>query len=98
MFRIQVTSEKSRRREVNVRCLVCVFRQDLDAPDGRSIVSNPVAAYDVNNQTNVFCLCDDGQVYYRVQMLKEVTEFGKWQAIGSKLPFEEGFFGDLLLS
>ncbi|XP_068729574.1 uncharacterized protein [Montipora capricornis] len=64
--------------------------QDLDAPDGRSIVSNPVAAHDVNNQTNVFCLCDDGQVYYRVQMLKEVTEFGKWQPIGSKLPFEEG--------
>lgn len=63
--------------------------QDLGAPNGRSIMSNAVAAHDANNLTNVFCLCDDGQVYYRTQLTGKM-EFGKWLAISSKLPFEEG--------
>ena len=53
-------------------------------------MSNAVAVHDANNLTNVFCLCDDGQVYYRTQFTGKM-EFGKWLAISSKLPFEEGF-------
>lgn len=64
--------------------------QDLGSPDRRSIASNPVAAHDANNQTNVFCLCDDGQVYHRTQDPDNLLEFGKWLAIGFKLPFEAG--------
>ena len=65
-------------------------RQDLDTPEGRTVISNPVAAHDTNNQTNVFCLCDDGQVYYKTQDADKLAEFGKWLPVSSKLPFETG--------
>lgn len=64
--------------------------EDLGAPEGRSIISNPVAAHDSNNQTNVFCMCDDGQVYYTTQDADKLVEFGKWLPAGSKLAFEAG--------
>ena len=69
----------------------------MGTPEGRSVIANPVAAHDANNQTNVFCLCDDGQVYYRTQDSDKLVEFGKWLAVGSKLPFETGLPRTLLI-
>ena len=62
----------------------------MGSPEGKSIISNPVAVHDTNNQTIVFCLCDDGQVYYQQQDADRLVDFGKWLAIGSKIPFEAG--------
>ncbi|KAJ7379805.1 hypothetical protein OS493_012552 [Desmophyllum pertusum] len=65
--------------------------QDMGSPEGKSVISNPVAAHDANNQTNVFCLCDDGQVYYKKQDADKLVDFGKWLALdGPKIPFEAG--------
>ncbi|KAL9952296.1 hypothetical protein ACROYT_G039531 [Oculina patagonica] len=64
--------------------------QDMGAPEGKSVISNPVAVHDANNQTTVFCLCDDGQVYYLQQDADRSVDFGKWIAVPSKIPFEAG--------
>ena len=51
----------------------------MGSPQGKSIISNPVAIHDSNNQTFVFCLCDDGQVYFLKQEADGTAlEFGKW--------------------
>lgn len=62
----------------------------MGSPEGKSIISNPVAVHDANDQTIVFCLCDNGQVYYQQQDADRLVDFGKWLAVGSKLPFEAG--------
>ena len=63
----------------------------MGSPEGKSVISNPVAAHDANNQTNVFCLCDDGQVYYKKQDADKLVDFVKWLALdGPKIPFEAG--------
>lgn len=62
----------------------------MGSPEGKSIISNPVAIHDANNKTMVFCLCGDGQVYYQQQDADRFLDFGKWLAVGSKLPFEAG--------
>lgn len=65
--------------------------QDMGSPEGKSIISNPVAIHDPNNQTFVFCLCDDGQVYFLKQEADGTSfDFGKWLSISTKIPFEEG--------
>ena len=64
----------------------------MDSPEGKTIISNPVAAHDINNLTTVFCLCDDGQVYYKIQDTDNLVEFGKWLPVGSKLPFDTGLY------
>lgn len=62
----------------------------MGSPEGKSIISNPVAVHDANNQTTVFCLCDDGQVYYLKQDADGLVDFEKWLAVTSKIPFEAG--------
>lgn len=63
----------------------------MGSPEGKSIISNPVAIHDSNNQTFVFCLCDDGQVYFLKQEADGTAlEFGKWLSISAKIPFEAG--------
>ena len=62
----------------------------MGSPEGKSIISNPVTVHDANNQTMVFCLCDDGQVYYQQQDAGRLVDFGKWLAIASKIPYEAG--------
>ena len=67
------------------------FRHDMGSPEGKSIISNPVAIHDSNNQTFVFCLCDDGQVYFlKKEADGTALEFGKWLSISAKIPFEAG--------
>ncbi|CAH3145642.1 unnamed protein product [Pocillopora meandrina] len=64
---------------------------NMGSPEGKSIISNPVAIHDSNNQTFVFCLCDDGQVYFLKQEADGTAlEFGKWLSISAKIPFEAG--------
>lgn len=70
--------------------LIIKFREDIGAPEGKSVISNPVAVHDANNQTIVFCLCDDGQVYYLQQDADRLVDFGKWIAVPFKIPFEAG--------
>lgn len=62
----------------------------MGSPEGKLVISNPVAVIDANNLTIVFCLCDDGQVYYLKQDADGLGDFGKWLAIASKIPFEAG--------
>ncbi|XP_071949051.1 uncharacterized protein [Antedon mediterranea] len=59
--------------------------ENLGIPSlGKSIVSNPVAAHDVNNRTQVFVQASDGQVYSILQDKSDPMKFGKWSQIGSK--------------
>jgi len=67
----------------------------MGSPEEKSIISNPVAVHDANNQTTVFCLCDDGQVYYQQQVADRSVYFGKWLVIGSTIPFEAGGTGEI---
>ena len=78
---------------VTVFCCGCVYRHDLASPSGAKIISNPVAVHDSNNQTNLFCLCADGQVYSLKQDPDKLVDFGSWAAVGSsKLPSDAGKF------
>ncbi|XP_033098846.1 uncharacterized protein LOC117102599 isoform X2 [Anneissia japonica] len=63
---------------------------DLGSPTvAKTIVSNPVAVHDVNNQTEVFVQVSNGQVYSILQDKSDPSKFSKWSEISSnKLPVD----------
>ncbi|XP_035673614.1 uncharacterized protein LOC118414010 [Branchiostoma floridae] len=64
---------------------------DLGSPSSTvKVVSNPAAAYSVNNTIQVFVQCSDGQVYYLEQKPKHAVYFVTWYKLPGSLPVDEG--------